>query len=65
MLNRVEAAIPNGGLAELTKIDGREMSFNFIAYGPGDCDDAVIGAGTVERMLVDTERFLAGVARPR
>jgi predicted thioesterase len=51
--------------AELTRIDGREMSFNFIAYGPGDGDDAVIGAGTVERMLVDTERFLAGVARPR
>ena len=50
--------------AELTRIDGREMSFNFIAYGPGDGDDAVIGAGTVERMLVDTERFLAGVARP-
>jgi len=51
--------------AELTRIDGRKMSFNFIAYGPGDGDDAVIGAGTVERMLVDTERFLAGVARPR
>jgi predicted thioesterase len=51
--------------AELTRIDGREMSFNFIAYGPGNGDDAVIGAGTVERMLVDTERFLAGVARPR
>ncbi len=51
--------------AELTTIDGRKMSFNFIAYGPGDGDDAVIGAGTVERMLVDTERFLSGVAGPR
>ena len=51
--------------AELTRIDGRKMSFNFIAYGPGNGGNAVIGAGTVERMLVDNERFLAGVARPR
>jgi len=48
--------------AELTKIDGRKLYFNFIAYGPGAGDEAVIGAGTVERMLVDTERFLARVA---
>jgi predicted thioesterase len=45
--------------AELTGVEGRKLSFNFIAYGPGEGDDAVIGAGTVERMLVDTERFLA------
>ncbi|MGN6792182.1 MAG: thioesterase family protein [Streptosporangiaceae bacterium] len=45
--------------AELTRIDGRKLSFNFIAYGSGDGDESVIGAGTVERMLVDTERFLA------
>ena len=54
--------------AELTRIEGRKLSFNFIAYGPGEGDEsvlargedpAVIGAGTVERMLVDTERFLA------
>ena len=45
--------------AELTEIDGRKLSFNFIAYGLGAGDEAVIGAGTVERMLVDTDRFLA------
>jgi fluoroacetyl-CoA thioesterase len=62
--------------AELTRIDGRRIWFNFIAYGPGTGDDVVargdaadppavvIGAGTLERMVVDTERFLAGVARP-
>jgi len=43
--------------AELTRVDGRRLWFNFIAYGPGD--DVVIGAGTLERMLVDTDRFLA------
>jgi fluoroacetyl-CoA thioesterase len=45
--------------AELTGIEGRKLSFNFIAYGPGDGNESVVGAGTVERMLVDTERFLA------
>jgi predicted thioesterase len=45
--------------AELTGIEGRKLSFNFIAYGPGDGDESVVGAGKVERMLVDTERFLA------
>jgi fluoroacetyl-CoA thioesterase len=45
--------------AELTGVEGRRLSFNFIAYGPFDGDESVVGAGTVERMLVDTERFLA------
>jgi fluoroacetyl-CoA thioesterase len=45
--------------AELTEIDGRRLVFMFIAYGPGTGDDAVIGAGTVERVLVDRDRFLA------
>ena len=45
--------------AELTGIEGRKLSFNFIAYGPGDGDESVVGAGTVDRMLVDTERLLA------
>jgi fluoroacetyl-CoA thioesterase len=44
--------------AELAGIDGRTLFFNFIAYGPGEGDEAVIGAGTVERMLVDRDRFL-------
>ena len=48
--------------AELTEIDGRRLVFMFIAYGPGDGDgddEAVVGAGTAERVLVDADRFLA------
>jgi fluoroacetyl-CoA thioesterase len=45
--------------AELTEIDGRRLVFMFIGYGPGTGDDAVIGAGTVERVVLDRERFLA------
>ena len=50
--------------AELTEIDGRRLAFMFIAYGPGEGDEAVIGAGRAERVIVDTERFLtrAGLA---
>jgi fluoroacetyl-CoA thioesterase len=47
--------------AELTAVEGRKLFFNFIAYGPGTGDEAVIGAGTVERMLVDRDRFLRAV----
>jgi fluoroacetyl-CoA thioesterase len=47
--------------AELAGIEGRRLFFNFIAYGPGTGDDAVIGAGTAERMLVDRDRFSRGV----
>ena len=49
--------------AELTRIDGRRLSFNFIAYAPDEGDDVVIGAGSVERVLVHTERFLARLKR--
>jgi fluoroacetyl-CoA thioesterase len=49
--------------AELTRIDGRRLWFNFIAYAPDEGDDVVIGAGSVERVLVDTERFLARLKR--
>jgi fluoroacetyl-CoA thioesterase len=45
--------------AELTEIDGRRLVFMFIAYGPGEGEEAVIGAGTVERVLVDADRFMA------
>ena len=47
--------------AELAGIEGRRFFFNFIAYGAGTGDEAVIGGGTVERMLVDRDRFLSGV----
>jgi len=54
--------------AELTEVDGRRLVFSFIAReggqgagGPGDegDEDRVVGAGTVERVLVDREAFLA------
>jgi fluoroacetyl-CoA thioesterase len=45
--------------AELTDVDGRRLVFGFIAR-PADTDeDVVIGAGTVERVVVDAPRFLA------
>jgi len=56
--------------AELTEIDGRRLVFMFVAYArvPGDEgneDDSVIGGGTVQRVLVDRDRFLARAgARP-
>jgi fluoroacetyl-CoA thioesterase len=46
--------------AELVEVTGRKLFFGFIAYGPGagPGDEAVIGAGTVQRVLVEAERFL-------
>ena len=49
--------------AELVEITGRKLFFGFIAYGPGSDDDAVIGGGTIQRVLVDAERFLKGAGR--
>ena len=49
--------------AELTEIIGRRLVFIFIAYGPGEGDEAVIGAGRAERVLVDAGRFLARADR--
>ncbi len=51
--------------AELTEIHRRRLVFRFIAYGPGEGEDAVIGAGTVHRMLVDRERFVASAGAPQ
>jgi fluoroacetyl-CoA thioesterase len=54
--------------AELTEVEGRRLVFSFIAResgnragGPGDegGEDRVVGAGTVERVMVDREAFLA------
>jgi len=44
--------------AELVEVTGRKLFFGFIAYGPGADDEAVIGAGTVQRVLVDAGQFL-------
>jgi fluoroacetyl-CoA thioesterase len=49
--------------AELTEVDGRRLVFSFIARqqrpeGSPDDEDPVVGAGTMERVLVDRERFV-------
>lgn len=48
--------------AELTDMQDRRLHFMFVAYGPGVGDEAVVGAGTVQRVLVDSERFLRKAA---
>ena len=57
--------------SELTEVDGRRLVFSFIArergHRPGaggdeGDEDRVVGAGTVERVLVDREAFLARAA---
>jgi fluoroacetyl-CoA thioesterase len=45
--------------AELTEVDGRRLVFSFIARCAEQ--DRVVGAGTVERVAVDRERFLGGL----
>jgi predicted thioesterase len=45
-------------------VDGRRLVFRFIARhkrppGSPDDHDAVIGAGTLERVLVDRDRFVS------
>jgi fluoroacetyl-CoA thioesterase len=64
--------------AELTEIDGRRLMFSFIAresarQGAGSAagagedgrEDLVVGAGTMERVLVDRAAFLARAAGHR
>ena len=62
--------------AELTEVDGRRLMFSFIAWhdrprppgdrseGSDDGEDLVAGAGTLERVVVDREKFLARLAPP-
>ena len=58
--------------AELTEVDGRRLVFSFIVRqspprpasqeaAGGDDEDLVVGAGTLERVVVDREKFLARV----
>jgi fluoroacetyl-CoA thioesterase len=54
--------------AVLTEVDGRRLGFRFIARQelPGAAPDdpgAVVGAGTLERVLVDRDRFVSRVCR--
>ena len=60
--------------AELTEVDGRRLVFSFIVRqsspgsgdpGQGDAEeDLVVGAGTVERVVVDRDKFLARAQTP-
>ena len=58
--------------AELTEVNGRRLVFSFIVRhspsepggGPEAEEDLVVGAGTLERVVVDREKFLARLARP-
>ena len=64
--------------AELTEVDGRRLVFSFIVrHSPppsgdaagrggssGDDEDLVVGAGTLERVVVDREKFLARALAP-
>jgi predicted thioesterase len=50
--------------AELTEVDGRRLVFGFIARhtllpGSPDGQDTVVGAGTLERVLVNKDRFVS------
>jgi predicted thioesterase len=50
-----------GVAALLTTVDGRRLVFEVVAT---DAGGAVVGRGTVERVVVDDARFLARLARP-
>ena len=50
--------------AELTEVDGGRLVFGFIARIADTSDDIVIGAGTLERVVVNRTRFLARAAAP-
>jgi fluoroacetyl-CoA thioesterase len=45
--------------AELIDVDGRRLAFTFTAWQDRDGGDVVIGSGTMERVLVDRERFIS------
>ena len=45
--------------AELTEVDGSRLVFGFIARVDSADEDVVLGAGTVERVIVDRSRFVA------
>lgn len=45
--------------AELTEVDGRRLVFSFLARDR----NTVVGRGTIERVVVDREKFLAKLTR--
>jgi fluoroacetyl-CoA thioesterase len=55
--------------ADLTEVDGRRLVFSFIARqvpagDSGGEPELVVGAGTMERVVVDQAKFLARAAQP-
>ncbi len=48
--------------AELTEMHGSRLVFGFIARADNTDEDLVLGAGTVERVILDRDRFIAGTA---
>ncbi len=54
-----QRATPVGGSvdvqAEVVHVDGRLLRFDVVA----ECDGALVGHGTVTRLVVDVDRFLA------
>ncbi len=53
--------------AELTEVDGRRLGFRFIArqkqpVRSRDGELTVVGAGTLERVLVDRDEFISRAA---
>jgi fluoroacetyl-CoA thioesterase len=51
--------------AELTEMDGRRLVFGFIARVADTDEDIVIGAGNLERVVLDRERFIARAEQSR
>ena len=54
--------------AELTEVEGQPLVFRFIARherlpGSSDDQDSVVGAGTLERALVDRDKFVSRAQR--
>ena len=49
--------------AELTEVDGQRLVFSFIARAADTDEDVVVGAGTVERVVLDRARFIARAAQ--
>jgi len=65
-LEHRRASLPGAEIeveAELTEVDGQRLVFSFIARAADTEQDVVIGAGTVERVVVDRARFLARAAQ--
>lgn len=44
--------------AELLSVDGRRLTFSVVAR---DDDDSVIGKGTIERFVVNADKFMARI----